>query len=374
VFPYLALYFAAHGLRGDQIGLLMALTYFLAPVAGPLAGAVADMTRRPRLLLTVLLAGLMATSACIWRFPWFHALLGLIVGYALCDGPMAPIADNATLEALGRERRRYGRQRLFGSVAWGAASPAIGWAIDRWGLGTGFVASLALLALAMAAATRMPPARGTAMQGHFWRDARLFMRNRRWLHFLVAVFFGGLALSLLNVYLFLHMQSLGANRLMMGYSQVFSTSSELLVLLFFDRLARLGPRRIFMASMTLLVVRLALLSYARDPFWVLMLQLTHGATYATMMASGVLYAQSNAPRGLGTTAQGVFSGVFIGLGGGVGTIVGGNLYRHLGTALMYRWGAAILAGGLALCVVMGLAIPGMRPSRKPGPPQANAAR
>ena len=79
-----------------------------------------------------------------------------------------------------------------------------------------------------------------------------------------------------------------------------------------------------------------------------MIQLLHGFTFAALWTAGVSYANSAAPRGMGATAQGVFSGVTMGLAAATGAFVGGWLYQGVGPVLMFRWAGI----GIALALLV----------------------
>jgi len=62
-----------------------------------------------------------------------------------------------------------------------------------------------------------------------------------------------------------------------------------------------------------------------------------------MWVAGVSYADEIAPPGLGATAQGLLSGVFMGISAATGAILGGILYQDFGGAIMYRTMAIAVA-------------------------------
>ena len=62
-----------------------------------------------------------------------------------------------------------------------------------------------------------------------------------------------------------------------------------------------------------------------------------------MWVAGVSYADEIAPSGLGATAQGMLSGVFMGISAAIGAMLGGILYQDFGGAIMYRTMAIAVA-------------------------------
>ena len=59
---------------------------------------------------------------------WLLLFLSVIGEFLACPAPS--LADTATLNALGTEKDKYGRQRMFGSLGWGSAMFLVGFAID----------------------------------------------------------------------------------------------------------------------------------------------------------------------------------------------------------------------------------------------------
>ena len=68
----------------------------------------------------------------------------------------------------------------------------------------------------------------------------------------------------------------------------------------------------------------------------LLIQLLHGPTFSLMWIAGVAYADRIAPPGLEATAQGLFSGVMLGIGAAAGAFLGGVLYEHVGLVVLFR--------------------------------------
>ncbi len=202
--------------------------------------------------------------------------------------------------------------------------------------------------------------------GHFWRGVRLFATGWRWAVFLAVVFVGGAALAVNTSYLFLFLEKLGASKSWMGISLSVATASELVIFFFSAQLmARFGTRGLLTLSMLFWVIRLFSYAVATSAAVVIALQVLHGPTFAIMLVAGVGHADRLAPAGMGATAQGLFSGVMMGLGAAFGAIVGGFAYQALGLAAMYGWAGAGVLLALLLFVAAGWLAAHRRPKATP---------
>lgn len=85
-----------------------------------------------------------------------------------------------------------------------------------------------------------------------------------------------------------------------------------------------------------------------SPTGLIAIQVIHGLASPALMVAGVNYAAENAPPGLEATAQGVFSGVLMGVGGILGNLLGGMLIERFGPAGMFGM------IGTAMFVILGI--------------------
>ena len=71
-----------------------------------------------------------------------------------------------------------------------------------------------------------------------------------------------------------------------------------------------------------------------------------------MWTVGVSYADAISPPGLQSTAQGLFTGVMLGVGAAVGSILGGVVYEKVGMVSTFQVAAlCALLGGVFLWIM-----------------------
>ncbi len=343
--PFLTLYYRESGLSGAQIGLLAGISPIITWLAAPLWGALADGTQKHRIVLIMAIIGTMCMVALLSLASGLWWLLPIVVGYSFFFAPIMPLVDNSVLDLLGERRALYGRQRVWGAIGWGVSGAAAGALVDRFGLGISFYSFLFIFAIALYISTRLEISGGTIGQP-FWQGIKTMASNRPLLVFLISVLTASLGSGLVQNYIFLYLSDLGASKTLMGVSQTVSTLSEMPVFFFSAvLLRRFGARGLLLFSLTAYVIRLFAYTLLPPVWLVLPINLLHGATFSALWVAGVSYANEVAPKGMGATTQGLFTGMTMGLGAAGGALLGGTMYDTLGPVVMFRTaGTCVLVG------------------------------
>lgn len=344
--PFLALYYAQNGMSASQIGLLSGLLPLVTLVSAPLWGGLADATRRHRPVLLLAMAGSIVAVIALSQTSGLRWLILLVILNAFFMAPVIPLIDNTVLTMLGDRKSLYGRQRIGGAFGWGLIAPVAGWLIDRAGMSAAF-GGYALLMLGCLVTVAGLPIERASGRGSYWRGVMALLRNGPWVIFLASILIGGLVLSIEMSFLFLYMEQLGASKTLMGIVLAVSTISELPVWFFADRLIeRLGTRKVLALSLLACGAQGFGYSLMVDPLVALPIQLLHGMAFSASWAAGVALSGEIAPKGMGATAQGVFSGVSWGVRAMLGSVLGGLLFEHFGPATAFRWGGVAALVGI----------------------------
>lgn len=353
VVPFLALYYRELGLDERSIGFLSGIPPLMALFVAPLWGALADLTQRHQRLLQIAIGGLWSTLLLFTfvRNPLW--IIPLVLLYALFSAPIMPLVDNSVLALLGERQAIYGRLRLWGALGWGVTGATIGLLIDQRGLQWSFYGALFFLTGCLVASAKFQVQQVQIGQP-FWQGIHFFVTSRPWLIFLVTIFINGMAAGVGNNFLFLYLDELAATKTLMGLTLMVATISEIPIFFYGDRLlVRLGARGLLLVSLSASVIRMG--SYAVMPAagYVLPIQLLHGLTFSAMWVAGVSYANRAAPLGMGATAQGLLSGVSMGIAGATGAVIGGYLYGSIGPAATFGCASGAVTLGLIFFLVAG---------------------
>jgi PPP family 3-phenylpropionic acid transporter len=184
-------------------------------------------------------------------------------------------------------------------------------------------------------------------------DLRISLASPRWFLFLIIAFVGGMSLSMISNFLFLFLHQLGADEFSLGLTLTVATLSELPILFFSNRLlARWREQQLIGAALLFFAIRALAYSFITVSWLALLIQLLHGPTFSLMWIAGVAYADRIAPIGLEATAQGLFSGVMLGIGSAAGAFLGGLLYEHVGLVMLFRLAALISLVGTGFVILI----------------------
>jgi PPP family 3-phenylpropionic acid transporter len=343
VLPFMVLYYQELGFTGAQIGVITGITPLITFFIAPLWSGIADTTGRHRLIMSfALLGGAVSLSLYPFLITFLPVLLIAVVFYFFL-APVVPFADSAAMFMLGDEKEKYGRIRLGGTIGYGLAAPIIGGLVQNYSLKIAFWGASIFLIASLLVSQKLVygkmeaerPTRG---------GIRIVLSNPRWLLFLVLAFVGGLALAAFNNYFFSYMREVGANETMMGLALTVGTISEVPVFFFGNKLIKqFKAYGLLMLSLLVTGLRLILFAVAGTTTLVLFIQIISGLTFAAFWIAGVSYADENAPPGMHTTAQGLFSAMVMGIGTAVGGFIGGMLLESIGGRDLYlTFGIAVL--------------------------------
>ena len=333
--PFLIVYYQDLGLTGTQIGFLAGIPPLVSLFSAPIWGALSDRTQRHKLSLLIAMSGAVLLALALSAFTAFVWLIPVVITFAFFSSPIMPLVDDTTMSLLGDEKKRYGRIRVWGAIGWGAIAPIAGWLIESGSIVWSFWIYSLMMAVGFLIAVKIPIHRHAREVGHE-RPQRL-LTSPQWVIFLIVTFGGGMAFSMISNFLFLFLRGLNADEFLLGLTLTTATLSEIPVLYFSERLLRRwNARQLMSAAMLFYAVRALAYSFIKVPWMAIPIQLLHGPTFSLMWFSGVSYADEIAPAGLGATAQGLFSGVLLGIGATAGALLGGLLYDHIGIVNMFR--------------------------------------
>ena len=344
--PFFNLYCYHLGFSGFRIGILSAVRS-VALVLFPLIwGALADRlnARRPIYILCCF------CSALIWMLYLFTVdfwpMLAITIFYGMFFSPIISFLEAFTMDILGKEKKSYGRIRVWGSISFIVVVLALGKIIDLYSVEMIVVLILAGSLMLSVISTQIPGIQ-IAKKKRLSRDAKSLLDR----HVLVFLFCSFLMLVSHGAYygfFSIHLESLGFGSTFIGLTWALASAAEILVMLRSDQIFnRFSIKAVLIFSFMVAALRWFILFFVQSAAAILLSQVLHAVTYGTFHIASILYIDRLAPDKAKTLGQAVNNGTSYGLGLMVGFFFNGYLYEITGSFALFMISSLIaLSGGL----------------------------
>jgi len=281
----------------------------------------------------------------------FVPMLLITIVYGIFFSPLISFLEAFAMDALGGEKRRYGRVRAWGSISFIAMVVVLGRAIDAYT--TRIVLAVVLVGSALQTAFAFAiPAAAAGRKAKPGSDTG-FLFSRTALVFFASAFLMLVSHGAYYGFFSIHLENLGFGKAFIGVSWAVASAAEITVMLGSGRMFnRFSPQKVLLFSFLAAVLRWVWLFFARSPAAILVSQFLHAATYGAFHMASILYIDELAPPRSKTIGQAVNNGVTYGLGLMLGFFLNGYLYERLGSAALFPISAAIaFSGGLLFLIL-----------------------
>ncbi len=344
--PFFNLYCYQLGFSGFQIGTLSAMRSVTLILFSILWSILADRfhTRRGIYILCNFISagfwGLFLLTADFW---W---MLVITILHGIFYAPLISFLEAFAMDVLGPDKKRYGRLRAWGSIAFIMVVLVLGRVIDAYGVKIILALILAgswvqvLMSLGFPKSTSPRQKRVAGEWGHLLRP--------RVIVFLFCAFLMLLSHGAYYTFFSIHLANLNYGSFFIGIAWAVAVGGEITAMLFSERIfKRFRYETVLVASFAVTALRWSGLWAASSMPAILALQLLHAITYGTFHMASVLYIDMLAPRASKTLGQAVNNSVTYGLGLMAGFFLSGALYESMGAQGLFAISALIaLAGGI----------------------------
>ncbi len=328
----------AHGM-GD----LIYLAYLASPIGSVVAaffiGMVAD-----RFFALQKVMGIMhiISGVAIFCAPWLGESSGAIFLtcvfiHMLCYMPTVSLASATAFHLVHDKEKDFPRVRLFGTVGWIVAGILVSRLLqgDVTAMPM-YIAGAAGVAMGLYSFTlpNIPPrSKGKALsiRDVIGVDAFRHLYSRSFLVFVAGLLLISVPFAIYFPYVPVFLRQAGITD--PAFKMTFGQMSELIFLVslpwFFKRF---GIGRVLLIGLVAWSLRYLLftLSAPNSIEWMMMIAiLLHGACYDFVYVAGQVYIDSRATPAIRAQGQGLFVMISYGLGQGLGTIAGGQLFNHI---------------------------------------------
>lgn len=346
--PFWPLWLEGRGLTPGEIGLLLGVAVWVRVPSGPLIGQLADLGGSPKYALVT------AAASCLFVFTLFFLpggfwqLLALQVLAAAALSALMPLCESLTMQAVRRHDLIYGRIRIWGSLAFIAASLGGGALIAPEKAGIVLWLLLAAFALATAVSLTLPnegTRSGPRRMETRWRD---LLSRRSLLLFLVAGAVLQASHALFYGFSSLYWTASGHSAAVVGALWALGTGAEIVLFWMSAPLVRrISPAHLLIGAAVCGVLRWSLFAVTTELPLLALGQLLHAGTFGLTHLAAMNMITDAAPPDRVASVQTFYSGVLGGLAMGAMMLLSGDLYDWAGGQAFFAM-AMVSATGAAL--------------------------
>jgi MFS transporter, PPP family, 3-phenylpropionic acid transporter len=349
---YSAIFYVACGLTPFQIGAIGCTIPFVRLVAQPIWGVVSDKLRNRKAVylftttlntLSILTLSISEVSDAFWKI--------IVVAIVTASFVAGGILDAYALEILKEQGQvsDYGKIRLWTAVSWGGGTSIMGFVIDKYGFSMMFIifGSFQVINFLIMAwcIPNVTDAEKEALENNEkapeikYLLRALFCSPRIcFLLFLIAIFGAGFGVvgRLLFVYL---LDEFNATKLLCGLTVGATVVFEIPIFYYGKEvLDYLGPSNMMIIAMVSFIIRMFGYTWLTKStlYYILLLELLHGLTFAMMWTATVDISSKIAPKGWKTATMTIISAFLSCLGGGVGALAGGYVAQRYSFKFLFH--------------------------------------
>lgn len=324
--PYLAVHLSLSGFGAAVIGMVFSLflgTRIIAPfLLQPILKAGGDVywCLAGSLLVALVSSALLLLSNELWSI-----VLATLI-FSLCWNAALPLLETYCLSMIGADGGVYSRIRIGGSIGFVLASMSGGLIFSPFTLASFPLLATITLGLCVISIIALPRQRESGSR------KTLFLTQSQWRT--TSLFFVSCLMLQIShgVYYALFTPLLSAQ----GFSELEISSlwsvaviSEVGVFLIAARLfRRFSVAWVLGAGLLVSTVRWWLTPVvASDLYWIFSVQLLHGVSFGASHAAAMIWLSKSLPAQSAIAGQALYSALCFGLGGAIGSAVGGLLWE-----------------------------------------------
>ena len=368
-FPFFSIYLQGRGLSADEIGVVIAATALARIIGNPIWGHYAD-TRIGRLTaFQIGTIGAGAAAVAMNQVDGLAAITSVAVIMAAFWVATGPNIDSIALVHLGDEAMAdYGRLRgwmsasyALGCLVFGAIlqSAGVGWAMPIYAL-----ASLVVLAWSTTIVRDRP--KDVEAHGRLGTVGAVFREAPRFWGFLAAALLVWVGFNAAWNFIALKIVSEGGGPFLIGIGTALGGLLEVPVMRISSRLqVRRGLRLVYVLGCCIYAAGFLLWGLIDDPTIVSLLTMLEGVAFGLIFTTSVVIVGRLMPPTLYSTANSMREMVMLGIAPILGAGIGGFVYQHAGTVVLYT-GASALALAGAVMAWFALSTPALSEPGVPG--------
>lgn len=352
--PFWSPYLALRGFDAVAIGLLLAIAAGVRSLGPLVFGWLADASGRPTAMLR--LAALLSVLSFA-TLPLLSGLTGFVVMTILFSfgwNSIAPSLDAHTLVRIGPTSARYGRIRLWGSVGFIVLAWLGGLWFERGGYEWVPTLMMTFIVATLAATMSISPA-PQLVRTSSSTNFRTALRSRAVIVSLLVAALISMSFGPYYAFFSIYLESFGVGRGTIGFLWALGVLAEIGIFAAGGSvLARFSIRALLSGAAAATAIRwLVIAWFPQHVALIALVQLLHCMGFAVLHFAIVMSAQRLFPPEAASRGQALFASVGYGVGGMLGSLVGGLIWSEISPTASYLC-AAVVVVLAAFCAAAGL--------------------
>jgi PPP family 3-phenylpropionic acid transporter len=344
---FLPIYFQSVGATPSEIGTLLSLGPLVALLAQPFWGSRGDQANNKNTILMILIIGCGSIMLFFPLSTMYVFLMSMVCLFTFFHTSIFAISDAITLQELEKQKRwSFGLIRLGGTIGFALMSIAFGF-IAKLSINYLFPVYSLVMLVALLLLLRFPKAPGYRMTGNKVRIWVLFKQRKLMIYMGINVI---LQITLGYYYTFfpVYFKSMGGDSVLLGWSMVISSISEIPFLLVAKRVfERIRMTHVLLIASIATALRWFAFSLTDNPLWVLPAQLLHGLIFIVLSVTMAMYINQEVPKELKASGQTLNGLLSLGVARIIGSFIGGYASEAVGMKEVFFYNGWIALG----CVV-----------------------
>ncbi|MGM8212092.1 MFS transporter [Virgibacillus sp. W0430] len=351
IISFLPLYLKFKGLTGTEIGWVLAIGPLASIFSQPFWGYMSDKYKTIKRMLFICVIGLLISSIIFFKMNGFIAILCVGAIFYFFSSPVGALSDSLAQRRAFDLRVSFGTIRTWGSIGFAFSSLVVGWVLTSIGIEHMIWPYLIFGIAILFIVVRLTDVE-TDSDPIQLKDVSQLVKNKPFILFLLFMMLITISHRANDSFIGLYITQLGGAEGLVGIAWFVGVASEAAVFAtagFWFR--KYHPFVFIVLAGVLYTLRWFLYAAVDAPFYIILLQVTHGLTFGIFYVASFDYITRITPKLLQSTGHLVYYSVFFGISGIIGSLIGGALIDSFGGSTLYA-----VMGGIALIGTLCLAI------------------
>ncbi len=351
--PYWNLYLKHLEFSAAEIGELSAVLLSTKIIAPNIWGWIADHTGKRVWIIRV--AAFIGTGifSLVLFAKGYWLLLVILAGFSFFWNAALPQFEAATMSHLGESKHYYARIRLWGSIGFIITSSLLAPVLQYQGIQIlPWVILIILFLIWINTLFVQEP-----VIEQFSKSKKSLVKTcvkPPVLALLIACFLVQASHGPYYAFFSIYLEELNYSRTLIGQLWSLGVIAEVVVFIYVARwLPRYGPAYLLVIAMLMTVLRWWLIANCADTIaWLLFAQLLHAASYGLFHASAIHLIDEYFTGSIQGRGQALYSSISFGLGGSLGSLLGGYSWNVIGSSAVFMLAMAIAVLALLQYIII----------------------